>query len=336
MPKVSIIIPVYNKSQYISSTLESVLQQKYQDFEVIVVNDGSTDDSLSIINNYAEKDDRIRLIDIPNGGVSNARNIGIRYSRGEWIQFLDGDDKIDLDYLSKGIQLIEGLDIDILFTNFQMIDKDGTYRKKISASRQGIHNQTELCEAFIEDQYKNGFFGYISNKLIRRSIIERSNAAFPIDITLAEDLDFYAHLYPYIKKAYFAEITSFYYLQTDDNYLNRNEIDYYSQLIVQLDIRRWFIYSKEYVEYQKILDKKVSEYVFFTLFHGNENGQDVKLLYEKMIENQEIIGCIHPEYFGKFEKCLLQAVKKKNYIVILLLLNGRRVIRALYRRIKNE
>ena len=91
-----------------------------------------------------------------------------------------------------------------------------------------------------------------------------------------------------------------------------------------------------HVKYQKILDKKISEYVFFTLFHGKEDNRDVKMIYHKIINSDEIFECIHPEYFGKFEKCLLQAVKKKNYIVILLLLNGRRVIRALYRRIKNE
>ena len=335
MPKVSIIIPLYNKSKYISSTLDSVLQQKYTDYEVIVVNDGSTDDSLAIAKSYEIKDHRIHVLDISNGGVSHARNMGLSYAQGEWIQFLDGDDRIDEDYLVKGVELAEKYDVDILFTNFQMVDEDGRYKKEVVAPSQGLCTQNDLCQSFIEQQYENGYFGYISNKLIRRSTLERSKAEFPVGITLAEDLDFYAQIYPEVRKAYFAEINSFYYLQTDCNYLNNDKTDYFAQLLVQLDIRKWFVKSGEYVKYQRILDKKISEYVFFTLFHGKEDNQNVKVIYQKMINSDEIFDCIHPEYFHKFEKYLLQAVKKKNYIAILLLLNGRSAIRTIYRRIKN-
>ena len=75
MPKVSIIIPVFNKDKYISATIESILRQKFTDYEVIAVNDGSTDNSLQILKKYEEKDSRLFVIDIPNGGVSNARNV---------------------------------------------------------------------------------------------------------------------------------------------------------------------------------------------------------------------------------------------------------------------
>ena len=101
MPKVSIIVPLFNKSKYIAATLESILQQKFDDYEVIIINDGSTDESPQIVEEYAEKDHRICLINIPNGGVSNARNVGLKYARGEWIQFLDGDDLIDLNIYQK-------------------------------------------------------------------------------------------------------------------------------------------------------------------------------------------------------------------------------------------
>lgn len=335
MPKVSIIIPVYNKGQYISSTLDSVLQQKYQDYEVIIVNDGSKDDSLEIINDYAAKFEHIRIINIPNGGVSNARNTGIRYANGEWIQFLDGDDKIDSEYLLKGMKLVENREVDILFTNFQMVDENGGIRKTVNSLRTGMYDQNGLCKAFIEQQYKNGFFGYISNKLIRRSLIEKANANFPTSINLAEDLDFYVLLYPNVEKAYFENIISFYYLQTDDNYLNRDKVDYFSQLMIHLDIRKWFIQSRKYIEYQEILDRKVSEYVFFVLFHGKENGQNIKKLYEKIVENDDIMASLRPELFRNYEKALLQAVKWKSCFAVEVLLSGRRMIRTIYRRIKN-
>ena len=130
MPKVSIIVPLFNKSKYIAATLDSILQQKFDDYEVIIINDGSTDESPQIVEEYAEKDHRICLINIPNGGVSNARNVGLNYARGGWIQFLDGDDLIDPQYLLEGIALAESAGVDILFTNFQMIDENGKLVKE--------------------------------------------------------------------------------------------------------------------------------------------------------------------------------------------------------------
>ena len=92
--KVSIIVPVYNAEKYLGYTITSILKQTYQNIEIILVNDGSKDDSLIICQNYAAIDDRIKVLDIPNGGVSNARNCGIESSTGKYIQFVDSDDVI--------------------------------------------------------------------------------------------------------------------------------------------------------------------------------------------------------------------------------------------------
>ena len=91
-PTVSIIVPVYNAAKYLPECLESILRQTFTDIEVLLVNDGSKDNSLAICNKYAAKDARIRVIDIPNGGVSNARNTGLSYATGTYIQFADSDD----------------------------------------------------------------------------------------------------------------------------------------------------------------------------------------------------------------------------------------------------
>lgn len=334
MPKVSIVVPLYNKSKYISATLDSILKQNFSDYEVVVVDDGSTDRSLEIVSQYVKRDCRFHVISIPNGGVSNARNIGLMHAQGEWIQFLDGDDLIDQDYLIKAVDMAEKSGVDILFTNFWMIDENKKKVKEISNTQQGVLDQEKLCQNYMEHQYKNGFFGYISNKLFRRTLWEKSKAKFPVDIKLAEDLDFYAQLYPMVQKAYCAPINSFYYLQTDTNYLNKSLIDYFSQLRVQLDIRKWFVRVGRYQEYKEILDRKVSEYVFFVLFHSKENGQDTKGFFDKIVSNSEIMECIHPKDFSGFEQNVLWAVFYKNYIMLTALLCGRRAIRAIYRRVR--
>ena len=89
---ISVIIPVYNTADYLPRCLDSVINSDYRNLEIICVNDGSTDNSLDILNEYAEKDSRIRVITITNGGVSNARNVGIESSSGEFIAFVDSDD----------------------------------------------------------------------------------------------------------------------------------------------------------------------------------------------------------------------------------------------------
>jgi len=100
---VSVIIPLYNKERTISNTIESVLNQSYKDFELIIVNDGSTDRSINAVEKF--KDDRIRIINKSNGGVSSARNRGIMEAKSEWIAFLDGDDYWEPSFLSTLIDL---------------------------------------------------------------------------------------------------------------------------------------------------------------------------------------------------------------------------------------
>ena len=107
MPKVSIIIPVYNAEKYLKDTLNSVINQTYNDFEVIALNDGSKDNSLSILNEYASKDNRFIVIDKPNSGVSDTRNLGILKASGEYIACLDADDLYSPNFLSVMLGAIE-------------------------------------------------------------------------------------------------------------------------------------------------------------------------------------------------------------------------------------
>ena len=175
MPEISVIIPVYNKRKYIETTLRSVLEQSFRDLEVIAVNDGSTDESLVVLNQMAEVDQRVRVIDIPNGGVSNARNVGLACARGQWIQFLDADDLLEPEYFSKVMDFLKENPVDILFSGFTMVDSNMNLIKEIALPEEGFKNQEQLCRSFIQYQYNNGFFGFISNKFFRHSLLERSD-----------------------------------------------------------------------------------------------------------------------------------------------------------------
>ena len=116
--KISIIIPVYNAEKYLEQCLDSVLAQTLTSFEVICINDGSTDSSLEILKHYQERDSRFTIFDIPNGGVSNARNKGLEYAKGEFVTFLDSDDWLDVNFCEKLYNTAKDENADIVMCSY--------------------------------------------------------------------------------------------------------------------------------------------------------------------------------------------------------------------------
>ena len=123
MVKISVIVPVYNSEKYLSRCIDSILKQTMKDFELILINDGSTDESLSILKQYELKDNRIRVINQKNAGVSKTRNKGIKLANGDYITFIDNDDTIKSDYLEKFLPFIG--EYDVVIGGYQRIDSNG-------------------------------------------------------------------------------------------------------------------------------------------------------------------------------------------------------------------
>lgn len=120
MPKVSVVVAIYNVEKYVSKCIESILKQTFTDFELLLVNDGSKDSSLSILKEYASKDNRIQIIDKENGGLSDARNVGMQKAQGKYIYFVDGDDFIEDTLLEKCVKKLEETDSDmVMFDIYQ-------------------------------------------------------------------------------------------------------------------------------------------------------------------------------------------------------------------------
>ena len=124
MPQVSIITPCYNASRFISQTIDSVLTQTFTDWEMIIVDDGSKDDSSEIVEKYVKKDSRIRLIQQPNGGSANARNHGIREATGRYIALLDADDLWLPQFLEKQIEFMKEKKAICVYSSYKRIDEN--------------------------------------------------------------------------------------------------------------------------------------------------------------------------------------------------------------------
>ena len=145
MKKISIIIPVYNVEQYIKNCLESVINQTYDNWEIILIDDGSTDNSKAIYENIAIKNDKIKIFKQTNKGVSAARNLGIEKAQGDYIVFLDADDWIEKKFLERMLEVIENEDADIVQCNFYYANnRSNIERKHIRPSYSIRNNMDEL------------------------------------------------------------------------------------------------------------------------------------------------------------------------------------------------
>ncbi len=182
---VSIIIPVYNGEKYLGRCLDSVLGQTYGDFELILADDGSSDGSLAICEEYASKDSRIVVIRNENNGVSYTRNCGIERSNGEFIVFIDCDDYVEIDYAQNLVSLMSD-DVDLGITGWRKERENGDQIEQC-ADINGIFPVDQCLSELVS---LNAFQGYPVSKIFRKSVLNDNGIRFDKDITIFEDLLF--------------------------------------------------------------------------------------------------------------------------------------------------
>ncbi|WP_293916036.1 MULTISPECIES: glycosyltransferase [unclassified Sphingobacterium] len=176
--QVSVIVPVYNAGTTLERCVDSILHQSYVSFEVILVNDGSQDNSADICLRYSEKDDRIRVIHQENGGVSRARNTGLDIATGSYVTFIDSDDKIEAEYLK---ELMKWRDSDLVLCSSATFPDN---RKTIFSD--AVYNSVDDIGRCLSSTVVSGFT-YPWGKLYRSSIIKREQLRFDCDLFSGED-----------------------------------------------------------------------------------------------------------------------------------------------------
>lgn len=202
MPIVSIIVPVYNNEDVLSRCLDSILRQTCSDFELLLVNDGSTDCSSVICNEYAQKDSRIRVFHKGNRGVSSARNLGLDNARGEWICFVDSDDCVSELYLSN--LLSHCCNVDLVISYAEYVYSDNTHRKENYICR-NVTNDYEVL--FVENDLNWHTSPW--SKLFKKTLCD--DLRFVEGMHIGEDLVF---LYSYMlrcKKIFVSNDTDYFY-----------------------------------------------------------------------------------------------------------------------------
>lgn len=193
-PKVSIIIPVYNCERYLKKCLDSLLKQTLKDIEIICINDGSTDNSIKILQKYADKDARILIIDQENKGVSAARNAGVEKAAGEFIGFVDSDDWVNLTFYEKLYNAAQKYDADIAvggITRVHKFYKHFYLKYKQEISTDDYKEKLRICD--VPDRC------YMTNKLYRKEMLKLHNLKFE-ESRLYEDIMLTPQVLYYAKK----------------------------------------------------------------------------------------------------------------------------------------
>lgn len=172
-PKISVIVPVYNTSIYLKRCLDSILNQNFTSYEVICVNDGSTDNSLEILREYEKKSSKIKVIDQVNSGVAITRNTALKHAKGDYLAFLDSDDFVRENYLSRLYDAAIDTKSDIVICNFyRYYEQINLAKPVIYKFRRGVFNKYDILKGLIPD---NLIHSYLWNKLWKKEIFDDCN-----------------------------------------------------------------------------------------------------------------------------------------------------------------
>ena len=209
---ISAIIPVYNTESYIGVCLESLVKQTYTNFEVLMIDDGSTDNSGRICQEYTESDSRFHYYRKENGGVSSARNLGIEYSRGDYLTFVDSDDWVEEDFLEVlySALISESASVSIsTYKRFSMEDNTWYVHSFQRGYEKRVFNYLELINELIDLDSFDHSYRFVSGKLVRRDIL--GDIRFNTLTILGEDMEFWFKIYLISPKSVYINRDSYVY-----------------------------------------------------------------------------------------------------------------------------
>lgn len=214
---VSVIVPIYNIEKYIGRCIESIVNQTYNNIEVLLVVDGATDNSLNICKCWAKKDSRIRVIYQENGGVSSARNHGVKESKGEYITFVDGDDYIANQMIEKLVESIKNNNVDFSVCNLCVIHMDGKMTK-VNLKSQVFDVQYIIENYFDNNNIKEIMWGP-NQKLFKRSLIKDF---YFKNYSMGEDLLYIFEILQTVSKLAYVDYDGYYYVHRENSAMKSN------------------------------------------------------------------------------------------------------------------
>lgn len=219
MAEVSIIVPVYNAEKTLRRCIESILNQEYTDFELILCDDGSKDSSGAICEEYQQKDSRVRVLHKENTGVSDTRNCGMQMAQGKYIQFLDADDWITVDATKLLVRTIKDWDCDLVISDFYRVVGERLSHKG-DIDEEGVLSQEKFAE-FMMRNPADFYYGVLWNKLYKREIIEKHQLRMDSNVNWCEDFLFNLEYLLHAEKIAALQVPIYYYVKTEGSLVSQ-------------------------------------------------------------------------------------------------------------------
>ena len=270
MPKVSIIVPVYNGENYIRKCVDSILNQEFKDFELFLIDDKSDDNSFEIMNEYAKKDERVISIHSDeNVGVSGSRNIALDKATGEYIQFVDCDDYIVRDATKNFVRAIEKSNCDMVISHFyrvvgDMLSLKGDIEKNIILSRD------EFVERLAENP-ADYYYAVLWNKFYKRDIIEKNNIRFDKNVRWCEDFIFNMEYLLHVENIESILSPTYYYVKTEGSLVSQSISSLTNIVRMKLSVIEYYneFFKKIYKD-ENSIKRKLNVYKFLFDYSKDE------------------------------------------------------------------
>ena len=266
---------------------------------------------LEICKTKANEDSRIKVFSIENKGVSNARNFALSKACGEYVMFLDADDTMKDGLFEEFDRVLSERDADVIFTPFDYInEKNELFKSCELPVASGAYDSSTIYAILAEKQAQTGFFGFVTNKLVKRDIVTENGINFDTKIKLAEDLDFFLRVYDKADKFYFSDKKSFNYLQYSQSSSNTMTVDYYSQIVIQIRLKK--ILEKKGALLQKgdITDRQITKYICcYIIEQLPETAAAFCEKQKRLYENADAMSAITLNGFPMFKKLMLLLAK---------------------------
>ena len=288
---ISVIVPIYNVENYLRMCLDSIQNQTYKNFECLLINDGSPDNSAEICREYAAKDSRFRYFEKENGGVSSARNLGIERSEGVYITFVDSDNWVEPDYLEVLYSIIVQEKADISVSTYKQFNTKENCWYLHSFQRgyeKRVFKNDELINELIDLNVFDSSYGFASCKLVRKDSI--GCIRFNTSTSFCEDMEFWFKLYLIVQKIVYINRDSYNY-RTDINAARyftpekiRSDVEQHLKFITFLAVKNFNIgkYIENFIEHLKY-----SKYILLESV-GMESSTDTLRWIEELLYLLEI------------------------------------------------
>lgn len=277
-PKVSIIVPVFNLEDYIEDCVKSLLKQTYSNIEIILVDDGSSDESLTIIKHLAKNDDRVIFTTQTNGGAAKARNTGLDIASGEYVTFVDGDDRLSSNTIEENIVYFADNTIDWVAFSVRKVDSEGYFISKGDIGF--IVDSTECLSSrkFVPYFYEHKLSGVACGAIYKRSSI--SGIRF-VDGLLYEDSMFFVDLVCNTNKGYLSTKGMYYYVDRPNS--SNKQIWDFKHLESKYNIvrQRLLQYRKHYPIYESYYAQDESSNYYFFKREAAKSTEGAQYFYEK-------------------------------------------------------